>query len=301
MKNSVFLERFVRVLLLISIIIIVFLLLPFFQGAKDLVILYPTIKEYGFTWLIGKEWFLLGIISGLLSVIFWHTFFFSVIRGRNWGLGKINRKLLIKSYDYFWYIGSFITILVTLDTLYYTHLKNIEENITHDVANYEVLLIRSEGELKKRCGMVNETIMDSRLDKKVLAVCSFNGKSKAKRLEVCKTAEMGDGYSELTGNRTDKYKELSDMASVQCNSLRNLETTSKYLGAIRETMNIKEDSMFNKLFWTFFFPIIIGFRVVKTSIELVDERRKIASEKIRKEDFNSYLLKYIYPSTYMSK
>ena len=301
MKSVFFFERLVRVFLLVGIVYIVNELLPLFQGAKDLNILYPIIKEYGVEWIIGNEWVLLGGISAILSVIFWHTLFFSAIKGRNWCIGKINRNILIKSYDYFWYFGSFISVLITLGILNHTHLMDVEEQISKNVLNHELLLNSSKKILDLRCGSVDDKVMNSPLDRKVLTVCSFNKYSEDIRLKACKTAEIGSEYSEFTSDRTDSYKDLSDFIFVHCNSLRQLEVLYDERSDVLKKIESKNGSIFNKLFWTFFLPVIIGFRVVKTSIEFSDERRKIVLENKNNKEIDRYLLKYIYPSTYMSK
>ncbi|WP_228026788.1 hypothetical protein, partial [Vibrio parahaemolyticus] len=86
-----------------------------------------------------------------------------------------------------------------------------------------------------------------------------------------------------------------------CNSLRQLEVLYDERSDVLKKIESKNGSIFNKLFWTFFLPVIIGFRVVKTSIEFSDERRKIVLENKNNKEIDRYLLKYIYPSTYMSK
>ncbi|MBM4955292.1 hypothetical protein HYO25_22315 [Vibrio parahaemolyticus] len=301
MKSVFFFERLVRVFLLVGIVYIVNELLPLFQGAKDLNILYPIIKGYGVEWIIGNEWVLLGGISAILSVIFWHTLFFSAIKGRNWCIGKINRNILIKSYDYFWYFGSFISVLITLGILNHTHLMDVEDQISKNVHNHELLLNSSKKILDLRCGSVDDKVMNSPLDRKVLTVCSFNKYSEDIRLKACKTAEIGSEYSEFTSDRTDNYKDLSDSIFIHCNSLRQLEVLYDERSDVLKKIESKNGSIFNKLFWTFFLPVIIGFRVVKTSIEFSDERRKIVLENKNNKEIDRYLLKYIYPSTYMSK
>ncbi|EGR0439719.1 hypothetical protein FDE29_15285 [Vibrio parahaemolyticus] len=301
MKSVFFFERLVRVFLLVGIVYIVNELLPLFQGAKDLNILYPIIKEYGVEWIIGNEWVLLGGISAILSVIFWHTLFFSAIKGRNWCIGKINRNILIKSYDYFWYFGSFISVLITLGILNHTHLMDVEDQISKNVHNHELLLNSSKKILDLRCGSVDDKVMNSPLDRKVLTVCSFNKYSEDIRLKACKTAEIGSEDSEFTSDRTDSYKDLSDFIFIHCNSLRQLEVLYDERSDVLKKIESKNGSIFNKLFWTFFLPVIIGFRVVKTSIEFSDERRKIVLENKNNKEIDRYLLKYIYPSTYMSK
>ncbi|UPR53327.1 hypothetical protein ITG09_06805 [Vibrio cyclitrophicus] len=279
-------------------------LLPLFRGAKELVVLYPMFEEYDLNWLIGKEWVLLGLLSGLLSVIFWHVLFFSVISGRNWFMGIIERRVLIKSYDYFWYIGSFISVLLSLNVLNVGNLVSVEDNLQSEIRKFDEVLSNTSKAMSSLCS--KEEIVNSNNSKDNIStvVCNSSDFSLS-QLEVCNDfdSEINDLVNFNEDNRKKIAKSLSTTIYVHCETLSKLEISKVRLNDIRQKIRSESASIFNKLFWTFFLPVIIGFRVVKTTIEFADERRKIIadSEVRQKIDVDEYSLKYIYPSVYSSK